>query len=348
MVDDGLAVPFDDGYRAWRAAVGEGWTVEAEAARRANRGKAPAAGRSRVAGSGAVGDRRSAVGASGAVAVRGAPAEGRARSSRRRPTGAGARPSTASCRASASGAASWSSRSGPRRSRRTSSRCAVSPASSRTSSGRSPRPRTPGSSSRSRRRDGGSAVTEAAGDPASRAHVHRAVRIGITGPIGCGKSQVARWLAELGAAVIDADDVARAVTAAGEPAHDAVVRALRARGDGAGRHPRSGRAGARSCSRIRTGSASSRRSSTRRSGPRILAARGGRRRRRGARRRHRGDQARRGRPGVAVRRGLAGDLRRRGRSASGSSPGARPPTTPIAGSPLRPGSPNASRRRPRA
>ena len=52
---------------------------------------------------------------------------------------------------------------------------------------------------------------------------HRAVRIGITGPIGCGKSQVARWLADLGAAVVDADEVARAVTAPGEPAHDAVV-----------------------------------------------------------------------------------------------------------------------------
>jgi ATP-binding cassette, subfamily F, member 3 len=38
VVDDGLAVPFDGGYQAWRAAVGEGWTVEAEASRRANRG----------------------------------------------------------------------------------------------------------------------------------------------------------------------------------------------------------------------------------------------------------------------------------------------------------------------
>ncbi len=75
VVDDGLAVPFDDGYRAWRAAVGEGWTVKAEAARRANRGKAPAAGRSHVAGSGAVGDRRSAVG-EGRRRGRGAPAEG--------------------------------------------------------------------------------------------------------------------------------------------------------------------------------------------------------------------------------------------------------------------------------
>ncbi len=37
------------------------------------------------------------------------------------------------------------------------------------------------------------------------------VRIGITGPIGCGKSTVAGWLAEHGAAVVDADRVARDV-----------------------------------------------------------------------------------------------------------------------------------------
>ena len=52
----------------------------------------------------------------------------------------------------------------------------------------------------------------------------RALRIGITGPIGCGKSQVLRWLAELGVATIDADAVARALTAPGQPAHDEVVR----------------------------------------------------------------------------------------------------------------------------
>jgi dephospho-CoA kinase len=52
---------------------------------------------------------------------------------------------------------------------------------------------------------------------------HRAVRIGITGPIGCGKSTVAGWLAERGAVVIDADDEARAVTAPGEPAHAAIL-----------------------------------------------------------------------------------------------------------------------------
>jgi dephospho-CoA kinase len=50
------------------------------------------------------------------------------------------------------------------------------------------------------------------------------LRIGITGPIGCGKSQVLRWLAERGVAVVDADRVAHEVTAPGEPAHDAVVR----------------------------------------------------------------------------------------------------------------------------
>lgn len=49
------------------------------------------------------------------------------------------------------------------------------------------------------------------------------VRIGITGPIGCGKSTVAGWLAERGAVVIDADAVAREVSAPGAPAHDAIL-----------------------------------------------------------------------------------------------------------------------------
>jgi dephospho-CoA kinase len=47
--------------------------------------------------------------------------------------------------------------------------------------------------------------------------------IGITGPIGCGKSTVAGWLGELGAVVIDADDVARELTAAGTPAAAAIA-----------------------------------------------------------------------------------------------------------------------------
>jgi dephospho-CoA kinase len=48
------------------------------------------------------------------------------------------------------------------------------------------------------------------------------VIIGLTGPIGCGKSTVAGMLAELGGVVIDADDLAREVTGPGQPALDAI------------------------------------------------------------------------------------------------------------------------------
>jgi dephospho-CoA kinase len=54
----------------------------------------------------------------------------------------------------------------------------------------------------------------------------RAPLIGLVGPIGCGKSQVAHWLAEQGGAVIDADQVARDVTRPGEPGHDQVLAAF--------------------------------------------------------------------------------------------------------------------------
>ncbi len=52
------------------------------------------------------------------------------------------------------------------------------------------------------------------------------VRIGLTGPIGCGKSTVAAWLRELGAVIVDADVVAREVVEPGEPALEAVVAAF--------------------------------------------------------------------------------------------------------------------------
>jgi dephospho-CoA kinase len=51
----------------------------------------------------------------------------------------------------------------------------------------------------------------------------RPIRIGLTGPIGCGKSTVAGWLREAGAVVIDADAITRDVTLRGEPALDAVL-----------------------------------------------------------------------------------------------------------------------------
>ncbi|MBI2764147.1 MAG: dephospho-CoA kinase [Chloroflexi bacterium] len=41
------------------------------------------------------------------------------------------------------------------------------------------------------------------------------VRIGLTGPIACGKSTVAAWLRDLGADVIDADAIARRVVEPG-------------------------------------------------------------------------------------------------------------------------------------
>ena len=50
------------------------------------------------------------------------------------------------------------------------------------------------------------------------------IRIGLTGPIGCGKSTVAGWLGERPeVVVIDADRVAREVVEPGEPALDAVA-----------------------------------------------------------------------------------------------------------------------------
>jgi dephospho-CoA kinase len=55
---------------------------------------------------------------------------------------------------------------------------------------------------------------------------HRTVRIGITGPIGCGKSTVAGWLAQEGAVVVDADEVARSVSDPAGPAFDAIVEAF--------------------------------------------------------------------------------------------------------------------------
>ena len=48
------------------------------------------------------------------------------------------------------------------------------------------------------------------------------VLIGLTGPIGCGKSTVGGMLTELGGVAIDADALARDVTAPGTPALDAI------------------------------------------------------------------------------------------------------------------------------
>jgi dephospho-CoA kinase len=47
--------------------------------------------------------------------------------------------------------------------------------------------------------------------------------IGLIGPIGSGKSAVAGWLAERGAAVIDADEVTRQMMAPGTPLAEAII-----------------------------------------------------------------------------------------------------------------------------
>lgn len=50
------------------------------------------------------------------------------------------------------------------------------------------------------------------------------LRIGLTGGIGSGKSLVAGQFRDLGAAIVDADAIAREVVAPGGPAYDGVVR----------------------------------------------------------------------------------------------------------------------------
>jgi dephospho-CoA kinase len=72
---------------------------------------------------------------------------------------------------------------------------------------RTGRTRRPGVSGRTRR---GTLLTEAP-------------LIGLIGPIGCGKSTIAGWLREGGAAVVDADLLSRALTVPGAPLTDQII-----------------------------------------------------------------------------------------------------------------------------
>ncbi len=47
--------------------------------------------------------------------------------------------------------------------------------------------------------------------------------IGLIGPIGCGKSTVARFLAERGAAIVDADELSRTLMVPGAPVTEEVI-----------------------------------------------------------------------------------------------------------------------------
>lgn len=51
----------------------------------------------------------------------------------------------------------------------------------------------------------------------------RAPLIGLIGPIGCGKSTVSSWLADRGAAVVDADVLTRELMSPGAPVTQAVI-----------------------------------------------------------------------------------------------------------------------------
>jgi dephospho-CoA kinase len=62
--------------------------------------------------------------------------------------------------------------------------------------------------------------------PRSSGATGRTLKIGITGPIGCGKSTILGWLAARGALVIDADQVARQVTEPGSPVAGEIVDAF--------------------------------------------------------------------------------------------------------------------------
>lgn len=50
------------------------------------------------------------------------------------------------------------------------------------------------------------------------------LRVGLTGGIGCGKSAVVQMLREMGVPVIEADDLVRELSQAGEAVHDKIVK----------------------------------------------------------------------------------------------------------------------------
>ncbi len=137
----------------------------------------------------------------------------------------------------------------------------------------------------------------------------RPLRIGITGPIGCGKSTVAGWLGERpGVVVIDAD--VRWPARSSNPASRRSTRSSPGSVRAAPRRRSLDRAAlGRRSSPTGRARATSRRSSIPPSGRGSWrrSTGGGRDGRAGGR--HRGDQARRGRPGRDLRRGLAGHLR---------------------------------------
>ena len=77
------------------------------------------------------------------------------------------------------------------------------------------------------------------------------LRVGLTGGIGAGKSEVSGLLAAQGAVLIDADAIAREVVEPGTPGLAAGDQSVRHRRAAARRQPEPRRASGRSCSPTR-------------------------------------------------------------------------------------------------
>ena len=165
-------------------------------------------------------------------------------------------------------------------------------------------------------RAGAALMHEADGSAAAPRAVPRPFMIGLTGPIGCGKSTVAQMLGELGGTVIDADVLARRATEPGRP----TLPPIRDRFGESVFTPEGTLDRAALAAIVFDDDAALSDLEAivhpevrRLVDAELAAAAGGR----GAVGDRRGDQAGRGRPGPALRRGLAGRVRFQRLSASG-------------------------------
>ena len=234
----GRAVEFDGGYKSWRQAVGEGWTVAAELDRTAHRFGQAASSGSQSAPSAGAALRSSAATASPASSDRLREAAGQPSLAAGAGGRNGSRASTNGSRATTNGSRARGTTRLSKDAYRRQSR-SVEDDLTRLGLRKSQLELALGDSAvqsnyvELRRLTSELADVDAALG-AGRGRLARARRacpqvsgsmadeadpfvIGLTGPIGCGKSAVASALADLGGTVIDADAIARETTAPGEP-----------------------------------------------------------------------------------------------------------------------------------
>ncbi len=222
--EPGEAVEFDGGYRMWRGAVAEGWTVRGELEKTAHRfgqrsgahangnGSKPASAKPATLSSGVFRQNRERP-----FDRTGAPLEGRLRAAIAGGRGRSDPPRAAK---EPAGACAWRSarpgelhRAAKADERARGCRCCTGPGRGRLALARGASA-TVNDSRDEFETDTGRSQLDRLGD--------RPFLIGLTGPIGCGKSTVAQWLGERGGTVIDADVLAREATADGEPTIDPI------------------------------------------------------------------------------------------------------------------------------